>query len=1715
MKKSQLRFTFLTASALSVSIASQLHAVATFNSNGAGGGNWSNPASWTAGVSFPDTYLGDTANINPGDTIDFTGGLSTPLTPIGSAFGLGTGSLAVAKGGAIVINNGTLDQSALTNEIRIGDGGAGAATGTGTLTIRNGGTFNSGTAFGVGVGSDLNLGGNGNGTVNIEDGLFFMGAGPGTPFPNAALGVGIEGSTGVINVGNGIGAADSATLNLQTNNNAMGIGVTNQLSGPAGNGTVIVNSDGIILQGRGEIVVGDDGGTGLLRVVGGTLGSGAGTTGELRIGSDGGIGTLVMTAGQINSAGEINVGRGASATGSVNITGGSLNVGDFKVGRGTGTGSVTLGATGSVSVSNVAGLNLGFEGGSNGTFTQSGGTLNLNGGHFQIGEGGTGTYNITAGTVSNVGWFHVGSGGGSVGVMNVGLSNPAGVVSGNQLYVGNNAATGTVTVTSGTLRIEDFGEVGRGGGTGTLNVAGPDARVVVAAAGGDPFFNVGVSNGHGTVNITGGGQFHTTNTWFTLGAGNGTTGDATVSGLGSKLTSKGLIVGWNGLTTGTLNISDNAVVENSARELSVGRDHNNTTGIINIDSGGTLNNTGTDAFVGHNGIGIMNMTGGAFNESNTTVFGAGPGSVGTLNLTGPGAVTALNFHVGRGGGVGHVVQTAGSVVSNSWSNIGDDAGPGGSDYKISGGSFTVASGGMELGRTRGGSMDISGTGTVSVAGELAIVGSHAGGDGALTLTGGGTMNVTTNNGLVLGYDGNSNGVFTQTGGTLNMNGKFFQIGGSGGAASGTYNITAGSVTNVGWFHVGSNAGSSGTMNVSFSNPADVISGNQLYLGNNNATGTVTVTSGTLRIDDVAEVGRYGGTGTLNVVGLNSRVIGGAAGGDPFFKVGREGGHGIVNITGGAQLHTTNTWFSLGENGSVGEATVSGVGSRLTSNGLIVGWNGSGSGTLNISDRAVVNNAGHELSVGRDNANTSGIINLSSNGTLNSIDPRIGHNGIGILNINGGNFNSTNGWSVVGDQPTANGTVNMTAGTFTTTGADPTVVLGANAGAKGTFNQTGGTTTIGNELNLGRGGAGSVGKLNLSGASTLMTVNGWTTVGRDGSGSGEINVSNGARFNHLPSSGDMLLGWNGGSTGKINVTSGGRMVYNWWFRAGIDPGSQGDVVVDGTGSNISLNTGRVYIGERGTGSLTVSNGGVFSQTSGDQFNVGGNDASANGEGLGTLSVTGAGSTVSTNNFLRVGFGNTGADPAVGVANVSNGGTISSGGWIGIGHDGGDGTLNMAGGTLTAASEFYVGIDDNGHTRTTTGTANITGGAVSAGTTIWIGRNGGIGVVNLTGAAVASLSSANEIKVGEGGVGSGGSQTTGTLNIDNPNALVRSVNGIYVGYNGGVGVVNHSAGSLVESNQWLTLAGGAGSTGSYNLSGGTVTSNFIEVGADGAGTFNVSGTGTVTANQFTVGTRATGVGVINVSTGGLVTNNGTIFLGGDQGAGSGTLNIVGGTVQTNSVTASLGAASLTLNGGTLRANVNEADFLRGFTNSGGHTPITLAGAGGTIDTNGKSIGITGGNEIAGTTLTKIGAGTLSISATQNYATLNHEAGRTNLNSALNNATINADGGTLVVNATLNNTVVNVDATNSTYFTADQKLASLNIANGGYVEVTDPPVPGAPVASEGGIDGGTNFDSSAGTVAGNVVAGLPVQGVPEPGSIALLFGGMLALLGVRRRQ
>jgi autotransporter-associated beta strand protein len=283
-------------------------------------------------------------------------------------------------------------------------------------------------------------------------------------------------------------------------------------------------------------------------------------------------------------------------------------------------------------------------------------------------------------------------------------------------------------------------------------------------------------------------------------------------------------------------------------------------------------------------------------------------------------------------------------------------------------------------------------------------------------------------------------------------------------------------------------------------------------------------------------------------------------------------------------------------------------------------------------------------------------------------------------------------------------------------------------------------------------------------------------------------------------------------------------------------------------------------------------------------------------------------------------------------------------------------------------------------------------------------------------------------------------TATLVIDSPGAGFASGttnNGFRVGEMGN-GIVNQSDGTLSAAN-FAVLGEAMGSTGTYNISGGTFkvkTFNgaapagapSLVIGRAGTGTLNVSGTASVqvmNGAQILLGDGvfnttgfqglapnagiSTGVGTVN-QTGGTVTvanTNGTfqsnffgaVILGVD---GAGTYNLNGGTLATPILARGNGTANFNLGGGTLQATANTLNL---------DLAVNTTGTGankGTIDTNGNNLTFTA--PISGNGgLKKVGDGTLTMIGNSTYT------GGTDINA-----------GTVVASGNgLGNGVVNVNA------------------------------------------------------------------------------------------
>ncbi|MBZ9868429.1 autotransporter outer membrane beta-barrel domain-containing protein, partial [Mesorhizobium sp. CA15] len=302
---------------------------------------------------------------------------------------------------------------------------------------------------------------------------------------------------------------------------------------------------------------------------------------------------------------------------------------------------------------------------------------------------------------------------------------------------------------------------------------------------------------------------------------------------------------------------------------------------------------------------------------------------------------------------------------------------------------------------------------------------------------------------------------------------------------------------------------------------------------------------------------------------------------------------------------------------------------------------------------------------------------------------------------------------------------------------------------------------------------------------------------------------------------------------------------------------GTATVDGAGSTWT-NTGDLDVGEFGTGTLTISNDGTVSNDSGT--------IGAQAGSIGAVTVDGTGSTWT--NSLSLAVGSAGA----GTLNVLNGGGVGGdSGYIGFSlGSAGAVTVSGAGSTWTAGLELLIGGSG-------TGALTISnGGAVSSGGG-FVAFGNGVGTATVDGAGSTWTNTGN-LDVGEFG--------TGTLTISNGGAV--SV--------GGIVTIASQAGSIGTLNFGGVAGAAASATGILNAAA-------VQFGA-GTGAINFNHTDT----NYTFASAIGGAGTINQIAGN--TN-----LTADSSAFTGATNVSGGRLAVNG---SLADSLVTISGGILGGN-----------------------------------------------------------------------------------------------------------------------------------------------------------------------------------------------------
>ncbi|MEN1679858.1 MAG: dockerin type I domain-containing protein [Planctomycetota bacterium] len=347
------------------------------------------------------------------------------------------------------------------------------------------------------------------------------------------------------------------------------------------------------------------------------------------------------------------------------------------------------------------------------------------------------------------------------------------------------------------------------------------------------------------------------------------------------------------------------------------------------------------------------------------------------------------------------------------------------------------------------------------------------------------------------------------------------------------------------------------------------------------------------------------------------------------------------------------------------------------------------------------------------------------------------------------------------------------------------------------------------------------------------------VGSDNGASGDLAIQGSVWINNY-----MAVGYRG--AGRLSI-SHGSLVSPEILEIGSEQTGVGDVYLESAGE--VLTGGEVTVGDEGSGSLTIRSG--ASLRAGDQVFVGRETGA-----VGT--VTNSGGIVATGNGfnpadpdLEIGFAGTGTY-------TQTAGTTAVASQLIVGNTAtGNGTLNLSGGTITAAGEFSIVGQDG------IGVANVSGGGSLATTTpIYVGRrNGAVGELNITDGGTVSTGDSVRIAAEAG--------STGTLHISGAGSSLSTQGPFSTGY-GGAGT------TLIDDGATVTVDNGGGA----GLWVGLFESGDGDLTIDGADT-TVEVIGLTAVGDF-------GRGVMRLQNGATLTSpNASLAIGWRGANGNGTV------------------------------------------------------------------------------------------------------------------------------------------------------------------------------------------------------------------------------------
>ena len=1589
----------------------------------------------TGASAFGITAAGTT--IKTGAALNLNGQAMTDLEPITLT---GTG-LASAPAGVLTNSSGTA--AAWSGPVTLGAGGATiGVTGAGALTL-------NATAPVATAGNTLTIRSTGAGRVFTD---------------------GVISGTGavVVNIPTSTGDYVPRAAHTYTGGTTLTAGFTAvdfDSVGPAGAPTAGPFGTGTVTVGTAQL----RSGTGGSRTVGNPLMlTGDPTfytvTGEKSLNFSGPVALNGATRTLTSTIGTSVVGAAAIFNGNIGDSGGEFGIIKAGAGNITFNGTNTYGGNTSINAGSISIATTGALPGwnTNGRFSvASGATLVVQNG-VSDGEITTllGTTNFAAG--ANLG-LDTAAGNrtlalnltdtaqGSLGLTKVGA---------NTLTLsGTNTYTGLTTVTAGTLAIasaaslpgwDTNGRYAIATGTslvvqngvtdanvtamlGTTNIAA-GVTLAVDTIAGDRTYTAAITNSaQGLLNLVKTGP----NT-LTLTGANTYTGTTTVNG--------GTLVAAGGSAA-----AGNIVVGNSIDNA-----------VLNVPTGGTMTGGTITAGTTAGSFGAVNVTGG------------------TLTLATQETTDGISFGAGEGG-YGAFTMSGGTMTQSRL---------------MFGGINGSVTGGTGVGLITGGTYNTNGWCILARAGTSAT--------GILTVTGGTINHAGASQDIAIGLQGSGRAELNVAGGLIDNTGRRVTFSGGTG---GTFHWTGTGLLNL-------NAGTLLTNSIAYDTNA----------GSASANSYVNFSGGTLKASSAsaAFLPAFAPTPGINRVFVNG-AFGTFAGGAVIDTNGFNNTMS-ANLLAPTGNGVTALAVTSPGSGYIGAPAVKILDDGLPSTATayaVVGTDPNDVPTFGKVTSVVITNPG--VIVGTATVNLVGGGGTGAAVAVTATGPNtsggLTKTGVGTLTLTGANTYTGStavnaGTLTLAGTGTLAGTTNLWVSSGARFNYAPTT---AGTLALG----TGAMLTLANNSNIGEafdstieatGPASVTGTVNLILSGTYVSGNTYTvlkaTGGLDGA---SYNVLNRTDYTFTttvtptavqitPTSTAPLTGayWVGGLAGSPGIwsASNGTTASNWTTdglgtATSLVPGAATDVFFSDSGAVAGNQVNMTLGADMAINSLTVNNPNAFSllNTGGSTLTIGSTAGSGISVGADSASVT-------LNPNVTVANGqtwtNTSGNPLVLGGTVSNGANLlaiaGSGATTLANFSGGTGGLTVTAGTttLTAATltgaQTWTNISANA---LSVGSVNNGGFALTlagTGDTAMAGVISGAGTLTKTGTGTAILSAANThtgvTTVSAGTLTLSGNRTaTATGGINVLNGTVNTNNGAYTtgatfvgsGELGAVGVFNQTGGTLTMSGNQLLIgnggtgtAAGSNSTGTYNLSAGTVNpiasalGVVLGVNTGTTGNFNLSGTGnlnmpagatlqicrsdnsaaTNTTGKFTQTAGTATVGILQM--GGSNTAPATANVGANA-----TLNLSGGVFTAVTFTQLSGAntststinisgtadvtlpafptargtsstATLNLDGGTLRPAAASATYMSGLTNA------FIKAGGARIDVaTGRNITITQAlltdTVSTGGGLTKDGVGVLSLAGVTTYTGITLVSGGTlQLGSATATGTL-ALSSPIVTNAT----------------------------------------------------------------------------------------------------